>query len=138
MADGRYRLPYKRGGRYCVAGAPNSQSCRNSSNTPGISMHQFPLDPDLRDQWVKFVQRNRQGFRDSRSRYQSICSAHFEDHCFEHNPAIRSVLEGTGLKLKNMLCKGAVPTLDASSNLVPADRVKVSSFMIIHCTCMYN
>ena len=129
MADGTYRVPNKRGGRYCVAGAPNSQSCRNSSNTAGISMHQFPLDPDLRDKWVKFVQRNRQGFRDSRSKYLSICSAHFEDHCFEHHPAIRSVLEGTGLKLKNMLCKGAIPTLDASSNLVPADRVKVSSFI---------
>ena len=33
-------------GRYCVAGAPNQQSCRNTSFTPGIRMHQFPSDPE--------------------------------------------------------------------------------------------
>jgi len=34
----------KKGGRYCVAGAPNNQSCKNNSYTPGVTMHQFPLD----------------------------------------------------------------------------------------------
>ena len=36
----------KHGGRYCVAGGPNKVSCKNTSYTPGISMHRFP---DLRN-----------------------------------------------------------------------------------------
>ena len=38
----------RRGGRYCVAGTPNQQSCKNTSFTPGIRMHQFPSDPSVR------------------------------------------------------------------------------------------
>ena len=32
-------------GRYCVAGAPNQQSCQNTTFMPGIQMYQFPSDP---------------------------------------------------------------------------------------------
>ena len=39
----------RRGGRYCVAGAPNEQSCKNTTFTPGVTMHQFPANPVLRE-----------------------------------------------------------------------------------------
>ena len=38
-----------RGGRFCVAGAPNQQSCKNTTFTPGVTMHQFPANPVLRE-----------------------------------------------------------------------------------------
>ena len=46
----------------CVAGGPNNQSRTNSSNTPGIRMHQVPADPAVRDKWVKLVRRHRHDF----------------------------------------------------------------------------
>ena len=53
----------KRGGRYCVAGAPNGIPCQNTSYSEGISMHQFPSDQKLREKWTKFVQRHRPYFK---------------------------------------------------------------------------
>ena len=50
--------PVRKGGRHCVAGAPNNQSYTNTSYTPGISMHQFPVDCAVREKWLKFVQRH--------------------------------------------------------------------------------
>ena len=31
-----------RGGRYCVAGIPNNESCKNSGKMKGVRMYQFP------------------------------------------------------------------------------------------------
>ena len=45
----------KHGGRYCVAGEPNKVSCKNTSYTPGISMHRFPEDKSLRRLWTQFA-----------------------------------------------------------------------------------
>ena len=45
----------KHGGRYCVAGGPNKVSCKNTSYTPGISMHRFPEDKRLRRLWTRFA-----------------------------------------------------------------------------------
>jgi len=95
----------KKGGRYCVAGAPNNQSCKNNSYTPGVTMHQFPLDVNTREKWVKFVQRHRRDFRPT-SKYTSLCSAHFEDDCYNRTVQI------AGLKMSRVLKKDAVPTRD--------------------------
>ena len=39
-------------GKYCVAGGPNNESCKNNSTTPGISMHEFPKPGNrLRSSW---------------------------------------------------------------------------------------
>ena len=45
MADNTAK---RRGGRYCVSGAPNNISCKNTTFTPGVKMHQFPSDPIVR------------------------------------------------------------------------------------------
>ena len=63
----------KAGGRYCVAGAPNKESCKNTSYTPGISMHTFPTERKVRAKWVKFVQKHRIDFGEPVSRYVALC-----------------------------------------------------------------
>ena len=76
MAESERKVP-KSGGRYCVAGLPNNESCKNNTYTPRISMHTFPLDPGLRAQWVKYVQKHRVDFGEPVSKYAALCSAHF-------------------------------------------------------------
>ena len=96
--------PTKRGGKFCVAGAPGKQSCQNTSYTPGISMHYFPSDPSTREKWVKFVQRHRVDFVEAK-KHSVLCSAHFEESCFSRQLAA----PGQGLG-KTILVKGSVPT----------------------------
>ena len=80
----------RRGGRYCIAGTPNQQSCKNTSFTPGIRMHQFPSDPSVRAQWVRFVRRHRHDYKDPTSKYASLCSAHFDESCYERKMSVVS------------------------------------------------
>ena len=68
----------RKGGRYCVASAPNDQSCENNSHTPGIRMHQFPTDPILKGKWIQFVRRAMLC-----SFIRELCSAYFEESCYE-------------------------------------------------------
>jgi hypothetical protein len=110
MAEGNEAR--KRGGRYCVAGAPNDVSCTNSTFTNGIRMHQFPSNPVVRRQWVKFVQRHRHDFREPLSKYTSLCSAHFESSCYERKYIGLLISES---KMLFILRKGAVPTIDSVS-----------------------
>ncbi|XP_044176984.1 uncharacterized protein LOC122959630 isoform X1 [Acropora millepora] len=92
------------GGRYCVVGAPNNQSCRNTSYTPGITMHQFPLDPKIRSQWVKFVQHHRVDFgepltntllhvRLTLNRVVSLCDFGFRYKGRKRQSGIKSLLK---------------------------------------------
>jgi hypothetical protein len=111
MAEGNEAR--KRGGRYCVAGVPNDVSCTNSTFTNGIRMHQFPSNPVVRRQWVKFVQRHRHDFREPLSKYTSLCSAHFESSCYERKYIGLLISEG---KMQFILRKGAVPTIDSVSS----------------------
>ena len=99
-------------GRYCVAGAPSQQNCQNRSFTPGIRMYKFPKDPVVRGKWVQFVRRHRHDFKDPTSAYTSLCSAHFEESCYEKNLAVLSSMEAQGLKMNWCLKRDAVPTRD--------------------------
>jgi len=67
MADRKEKRNLR--GRYCVAGAPNQQSCQNTTFTPGIRMYQFPSDPAVRAKWVQFVRRHRHNFKDPTSMF---------------------------------------------------------------------
>ena len=101
----------KRGGRYCVAGAPQKTSCKNNSHTDGIAMHQFPKNPEVRRKWVKFVQRHRSDFDETCvSNYTSLCSAHFDESCYTHSPSLQ--IEGMA-KMKKFLTRGSIPTRDS-------------------------
>ena len=91
-----------------MAGTPNQESCKNTSYTPGISMHLFPTEPKCRAQWIKFVQRHRVDFGEPINQYASLCSAHFEPSCFEN-----SLARSMGFKVKNNLETGSIPTRHA-------------------------
>ena len=97
--------PKRRGGRYCVAGAPNNQNFQNTLFSPGITMHQFPTDAVLREKWIKFVQRHRRDFKPE-GKYTSLCSAHFEASCYNFP------IQREGMQMNQILIKGSVPTRD--------------------------
>ena len=98
----------KHSGRYCVAGGPNKVSCKSTSYTPGISMHRFPKDESLRRQWTQFVRSHRAKF--APSKYSALCSAHFEETCFERKLPLGP--EASVKTPRNLLKRGSVPTVD--------------------------
>ena len=97
--------PKRRGGRYCIAGAPNKQSFQNTLFSPGITMHLFTTDAVLREKWIKFVQRHRRDFKPE-GKYTSLCSAHFEASCYNFP------IQLEGIQMNRILMKGSVPTCD--------------------------
>ena len=57
--------------------------CSNT-HKDGVSLFQFPRDPQLKQKWIKQVQRTRAGWSGPGSVAGSVlCSAHFEKSCFE-------------------------------------------------------
>ena len=109
--------PVRRGGRYCVAGTPNNVSCKN---TPGIKMHQFPSDPKVRAEWVKFVQRHRVDFGEPVNKHAALCSANFEPSCY--SMAFGLSLEGMEKWKRNkILLKGSIPTRHTVLPVVPEE-----------------
>ena len=132
----------KKGGTYCVAGAPNDVSCKNNTHTPGVSMHNFPRDDVLRQKWTRFVRRHHKDFTPSKS--SALCSVHFEDSCYEHLPLALVGESGNALQLKRNLIKGSVPTRDtvlpSSSPLTSRKRRRVSFdlFTWIVAACALN
>ena len=99
------------GERRWVAGAPNKTTCRNGSYTEGVSVHQFPPDPVVRAQWVRFVQRHRVDFGEPINKYAVLCSAHFEDSCFTRDPSIH-LDSMEAILMRKSLIPGSVPTRD--------------------------
>ena len=105
MADKRAK---KGGMNYCAAGGPNKVNCSNKTGTPGISMHYFPKDESLRQKWIRFVRIHRKDFEPKKS--SCLCSAHFDDSCFEHKPVFHGDVTGEAVELRKLLIKGSVPS----------------------------
>ncbi len=99
---------------FCVAGGPNNKSCTNSGDTPGVTMHRFPNDQAVRQQWVQFVRRHQVDF--DLAKYSSrihLCSAHFKENCYSKRFA--TTLEGFDNGGTNrFLIKGSIPTIDVN------------------------
>ncbi|EDO25800.1 predicted protein, partial [Nematostella vectensis] len=104
--DGDPRDKRKNKGRFCVAGLPNNVSCKNTSYTDNISMHNFPKDRKLRHEWEKFVRKHRPDFR-ARGDNISLCSDHFKKECYD-GPK----LNVGNLKFNRRLIPGSIPTED--------------------------
>ena len=100
--------------------------CSNKTGTPGISMHYFPKEESLRQKWTRFVRINRDDFVPKKS--SCLCSAHFDDSCFEHKPVSLTDATGEAMELKKRLIKGSVPTRTVSytSPLTGRKRRRVS------------
>ena len=107
MADKRANKGAK---NYCAAGSPNKVNCSNKTGTPGISMQYFPKEESLRQKWTRFVRINRRDFVPKKS--SCLCSAHFDDSCFEHKPLSLMDANATGeaIELRKRLIKGSVRT----------------------------
>lgn len=88
------------------------KSCTNTSYSPGISTHQFPVNVVTRQEWTRFVQRHRKDFKPSRN--EALCSAHFEESCYARKLSLDG-MENT--KMSRVLIRGSVPTRDT---VVPA------------------
>ena len=113
---------------YCAAGGPNKVNCSNKTRTPGISMHYFPKEESLWQKWTRFVRINRRDFVPKKS--SCLCSAHFDDSCFEHKPLSLMNATGEAMELKKRLIKGSVPTrtdvVPYTSTLTDRKRRRVS------------
>ena len=110
----RTREQKKGSKNYCAAGGRNKVNCCNKTGTPGISMHYFPKEESLRQKWTRFVRINRDDFVPKKS--SCLCSAQFDDSCFEHKPVSPvSLADATGeaIELKKRLIKGSLPTRTA-------------------------
>ena len=107
MADSSCQPVKSRGGKYCVAGGPQNQSCTNGRNTPGVSLHCFPSNIAIREKWTAFVRRHRPGWTPSPS--SCLCSVHFEAECF--NQLLNLDLPHEN-RTKRVLERTAVPTID--------------------------
>ena len=105
--DGVERERKRKGGRYCVAGDPNQQSCRNTSYTSSITMHQFPTDKKLRQEWASFVRRPRPNYK-AQCRYAALSSIHFHESSFT-----RLIIACKNVRWRRNLIPGAVPTRDS-------------------------
>lgn len=87
-------------------------------------MHQFPSDPSVRTQWVQFVRRHRHDYKDPTSKYSSLCSAHFDESCYEKKMSVvRSVKEEYKIEMRVFLKPTAVPTRDS---VTPQSPEKIS------------
>lgn len=78
------------------------------SNTPSerISLHKFPVDPKLREKWVKQVRRTRAQWTPTKN--SVLCSEHFSEDSFEVDSAIAATF---GISKKRRLKPDAVPTI---------------------------
>lgn len=84
----------------CVAAG-----CSNT-HSDGISLHKFPRDPVLREEWTKQVQRTRAQWKPSAS--SVLCSSHFTDDCFEPESNIAAQF---GIKKARRLKPTAIPSI---------------------------
>ena len=70
---------------YCVAA-----NCNNSQTTPGITMHELPLNrPAVRRKWIKFIQFKRADFL-AAPHHAHLCSEHFSECDFANPMEYRS------------------------------------------------
>ncbi|XP_061663620.1 uncharacterized protein LOC133493804 isoform X4 [Syngnathoides biaculeatus] len=86
----------------CVAGF-----CSNTRED-GFSLHKFPKDPIYREKWTAQVQRTRALWVPHER--SVLCSAHFEESCFDSRPALKASL-GFEVRYPRVLLDTAVPTI---------------------------
>ena len=84
----------------CVANCSNKKS-------PTVSLFNFPKDPELRQKWIKNVQRTRAEWKGPTPN-SVLCSEHFESSCFE---PCYDLAAKVGIQMRRKLKPDAVPTI---------------------------
>ena len=114
----------------CIAG------CSNTTKD-GVSLQRFPSDPKYRRIWTTKVKLTRARWSGPME-HSSLCSAHFEQTCFE-----RGLHSQFGLAYKAMLVKDAIPTIFSLSKkavkapmkkkgaFLKRERFKISGYLVI-------
>ncbi|XP_066275799.1 uncharacterized protein [Branchiostoma lanceolatum] len=89
--------------------------CKNVSS-PSISLHAFPKNEKVREEWARNVRRTR-GPRPAAgekvwtpTKSSLLCSAHFSEECFDPVPGIKKML-GLDVRHGRKLLPGAVPSI---------------------------
>ena len=82
----------------CVVGCNN-----HTGSPPGISLHRFPKDDSLAEQWVAAVKRD--NLPDSFRTTSFVCASHFAEESFQADFKARVL----GTPSRRMLVHGAVP-----------------------------
>lgn len=102
-------------GKFCVAGGPRSVSCNNNSKTQGVSLHLFPRDKVIYNQWIRFVQRHRANWQPSKT--SVLCSVHFQSSCFEQRADLnlKDTADTSLFRSRRWLKKDATPTIDCAA-----------------------
>ena len=85
----------------CVAA-----NCSNKKSDT-ISLFNFPKDPELRQKWIKNVQRTRAEWKGP-TQNSVLCSEHFKSSCFEASYDLAAKM---GLQKRRKLKPDAVPTI---------------------------
>ncbi|XP_063052185.1 uncharacterized protein LOC134446823 [Engraulis encrasicolus] len=91
----------------CVAGY-----CSNTRDN-GVTLHRFPKDPAVSSLWTQQVRRTRAGPKGTLwhpSSSSVLCSAHFQDECYDSTPALKEQL-GFNVRLKRVLLPTSVPSI---------------------------
>ena len=91
----------------------------------------------MRAKWAKFVRKHRPDFKDPKC--TALCSAHFEDDCYEYKSSVIDTIEQSGrVNIRDYIKRTAVPTrrdtvVPAAPEEVPSDRTKgqVSQIFVI-------
>ena len=88
--------------KHCVV-----QFCNNSNQT-GHTMHKFPKDANLSEQWVKLVQVKRADFVKP-TEHSVICNIHFTTECYEKSFMVEMALKKTKAIDSWCCADGSVP-----------------------------
>ena len=79
----------------------------SSTHKDKVHLYGFPKDPSLRKQWADQVKRTRDKWEPTD--HSTLCSKHFEQHCFENYGKLSESLK-IG-KVRALLKPGAIPIL---------------------------
>ncbi|ELU07482.1 hypothetical protein CAPTEDRAFT_204093 [Capitella teleta] len=96
-------------GRRCVAA-----NCSNRAGG-GITVHNFPTNARIRQQWIRFVRAKRAKW--NASNYSVLCSAHFKEDDFPLKYRLQCYTEVAGVKGRRPLPE-AVPTIHVTEDHV--------------------
>ena len=79
----------------------------SSTHKDKVHLYGFPKDPSLRKQWADQVKRTTDKWEPTD--HSTLCSKHFEQHCFENYGKLSDSLK-IG-KVRALLKPGAIPTI---------------------------